>query len=257
MNNQTQALYLVSSSPTQNNASIIEETDDDVTFATILQVGDILNRNNKIYPTSEIENATINDPRICDMIRRRCWFGESNHPQDKDLSRQMRVERKNVSHSIIGMTKHNNTFKGTILTTRSEDGKHLKGCVDQGSVVAFSMRGLHRLEKTHDGHFKVSQLKVLTYDWVDYPGFAQAQMVPANESVMFVTKEAAKEVMKSEDLATESADILAAYEDVLNDDIGAITRSESGLVFHAKNSGDIINLTASRALTKSILNSIF
>jgi hypothetical protein len=242
-------VYMVQSSSQQNKASIIEETDKDVTFRTILQTGDKVNINRKIYPSDEIYNATIGDPRICRMMQMRTWWGEAGHPLSQQIDRQLSLDMSNRSHSILSMERKGNKFYGTVITTRDERGMAMKGDIDQGDILSFSMRGLHKLDKNRDGYWVVSKLRVFTYDWVPFASHEEAHMVPANESASIITREAIDAV-----LASESASILSEFEDILGEEVTHSEKNGDCLILKGKSG--IIGIKATREYTRSILSDI-
>lgn len=246
------SVYMVQTQSTQNKASIISNSDESVIFKACLQQGDFLNLNNKIYPSTEIRMATIDDERFSRMMAMHSLWGEANHPMQQSLDRQLYIDMKNVSHSINSMEQKGHDFYGIIQSAPTVEGKALKGFIDQGTIASFSMRGLHKIERNPEGHYVVKQLRVLTYDWVPAPSNPRAHMCPANESSKLISKEAVLTV-----LASESVGALSEFEDLLQSDIKTAKKTESGIVLQGNDPSKLIGINASRALTRSILNSIF
>jgi len=249
------SVFLAQNFEARSNPSIIRETDDDVTFRCILQDGDTLNRNRKIYPTEMIE-AALQDPLLQEAMQCGTLYGEAGHPFDTNIKRQLYIDYGNVSHAINKIDRKTNKFYGDVTTTANNQGSWMKKEVDKGKVLSFSMRGLHKLKQEGD-HFRVVNLKIATYDWVPVPSHAVARMCSARESVEAFAKldehpvsdEALKEV-----LASEGINSLFAIEDMLDSEVKSATVENKVLKVHG-NSG-IMSFSNLRSKTLSILDDV-
>lgn len=246
----TPTIYMVQSSSNQTKPSIIKETPYDIEFRACLQTGDVLNRNSKIYPSEQIHLASQQEA-FQDQIRRRCLFGEFNHPMSPSLDRQLYLDTKRMSHSILTFERKNKDFYGNILTTRAGQGSDLMGVIQQGSVVGFSLRGLHKLVKNPNNptQFIVKDLRIFTYDVVTFPSHKTSTMVAATESAAVVPKETIDAV-----LASENAGTFGMYQDLLNDDISDVRISQESLTFAVCDS--VVAIKASKTRTLDILKSL-
>jgi hypothetical protein len=246
-------IYLLQSSQGQSKPSIIRATDKDIEYMACLQDGDEVNRNRKIYPCARISEA-LQHEAVQDQLRRRCWYGEANHPLHPDMNRQLWLDMKNVSHTILDVTQKNNKFVGRILTWREGEGLAQKGAIEQGGILAFSMRGIHKLIKDPNDrrNFLVAALRIFAYDWVPFPSHRSATMIAANESAeeMLVTTEALEAV-----LASEGAGPLGVFSDFLGSDITQSKLTSSGISF-GNNEGAIIGVTAKRKITQDIMREL-
>jgi len=249
------SVFLAQNIEAKSNPSIIRETDDDVTFRCILQDGDTLNRNRKIYPTELIE-AALQDPLLQEAMQCGTLYGEAGHPFDTNVKRQLYIDFSNVSHSIMKIDRKNNKFYGDLTTTANNNGSWMKKEVDKGKVLSFSMRGLHKLKQEAD-HFRVVNLKIATYDWVPVPSHAAARMCSARESVnpfmklddIPVTDEAIKEA-----LASEGINSLFAIEDMLGGEIEKATVKNN--VLQVKGGTGMMSFTGLRSRTLSVLDDV-
>jgi len=250
------SVFLANNFEARSNPSIIKETDDDVTFRAILQDGDILNRNRKIYPTGLID-AALNDPLLQEALQCGTWYGEAGHPFDTSIKRQLYTDYTKVSHAIMKLDKKANKFYGDITTTVNQNGSWMKKEVDKQKVLSFSMRGLHKLKQEQD-HFRVVNLKITTYDWVPVPSHAAARMVSATESPnpfiklddIAVTDEQVKEVLGSEGINS-----LFAIEDMLDGKVQ--TASINKGVVNLKGGNGMISICDLRSKTFSVLDDVF
>ena len=213
------SVFLAQNIEARSNPSIIRETDDDVTFRCILQDGDVLNRNRKVYPTEMIA-AALKDPLLQEAMQCGTWYGEAGHPFDTNIKRQLYTDYGNVSHAINKVDQKANKFYGDVTTTANTNGSWMKKEVDKGKVLSFSMRGLHKLKQEGD-HFRVVNLKIATYDWVPVPSHAAARMCSARESVEWLNSHPVTDEAIKECLASEGINSLFSIEDMIGSEIKA------------------------------------
>ena len=248
------SIYLINESTSKvTNPSIIASTAEDITFRACMQEGDMLNRNNKIYPANILEAAS-KEPLIQTQLATKTWYGEANHPNTDDLKRQMWLDHKNISHSLRTYVRKGNNFYSDVLTFRNEMGKSMKGAVEQGSTLSFSLRGLHKLgKKPNSTALIVEALRMFCYDWVTFPAHPGANMVSAAESVnfsIFIGKQELQTV-----LASEGVSPLGALEDFVQADItsGKFNVGLRSLSMKVNDNTIVIPL---RSITSSIITDI-
>lgn len=190
-----------------------EKDGKDITFYALMQEGDTPNRNNKIYPADVVWKAAQTD-FVQIQIGTKSWVGEANHPLDKSLNRQLWIDKKNVSHTMLSFERKGNNFYSIVRSYRNEVGRSLMGALDQDAKVAFSLRGVHKLEKNARGINVVKELAMYTYDWVDFPAHhnAYSQHIIARESadLIVVTTDWLETA-----LANESPDLRNMLEDFM------------------------------------------
>jgi len=246
------SVFLAQNIEAKSNPSIIRETDNYVVFRAVLQDGDVMNRNRKIYPSDIIE-AALNEPLLQEAIQCGTLYGEAGHPFITDLKRQLYIDYSNVCHSIMKIDRKGNKFYGDMMTTDTSQGKFMKGEVDRGKILSFSMRGLHKLKHEHD-HFRVEKLKIATYDWVPVPSHAVAKMVPATESAaegwgVPVSEEEIKTVLASEGIGS-----IMAVEDLLDDTPSVVGVKNDAVIIKPACSSAMLTLTSCRKKTLSLLD---
>lgn len=251
-NSTAPEIYMVQTSTQQSKPSIIRETNDDIEFRACLQEGDKLNRNNKIYPSALIAKAAAQEA-IQEQLRMRCWHGEANHPMAPDINRQLYIDNKNISHTILSFEQKGSNFYGNILTWPEGQGKAMKGAIKQGGIISFSLRGLHKLVKDPNraGSFIVNDLRIFTYDWVDFPSHHGAHMVPASESAAWHKEAKVPVELINRVLASESAGVLGMYQDFFQNDLEA-SITKDGLILKAND--DFANIRLKNKITKSIIS---
>ena len=248
-------IFLINTSASQAKPSIIRQTDKEIEFRTIWQHGNVLNRNNKIYPSDIIWNAAQQTP-IQEQLKRRCWYGEANHPMSPSIERQLYTDMKNVSHIILTFEREGDIFKGNALTFGSAMGPSMYAAIDQGGIISFSLRGLHKLVRDPNDQRRmlVKDLRIFCYDWVTFPSHEDAHMIPANESAKIFEKRLPKELINTV-MASENAGVLEQYEDFLDEEIKDSSVEDSSLIL--KSSHNTLNIKLKNKITTDILNEFF
>ena len=132
------------------------------------------NQNGRRYPEDIYEAAY---EELMPKIRERRLCGELDHPQDYD-----EVRLSNVSHVITdcGITEDNGIKKiyGTVELLDTPAGMIAQALVKAGINLGISSRGVGATKQVRDG-VDVTQLKLITYDLVADPSFANAVLTPA------------------------------------------------------------------------------
>jgi len=249
-------IFLINTSSSQAKPSIIRQTDKDIEFRTIWQHGNVLNRNNKVYPSDIIWNASQQAP-IQEQLRRRCWYGEANHPMSPSIERQLYTNMANVSHTILTYERDGDIFKGNALTYRKNGQPGpMYDAIDQGGIISFSLRGLHKLIRDPNDQRRmiVKDLRIYTYDWVQFPSHEDAHMIPANESAAIFEKRLPKELINTV-LASENAGLLDEYEDFLDEEVQETGVQDNSLII--KTPSNFVNIKLKNKITTDILNEFF
>jgi hypothetical protein len=128
----------------------------------------------------------LDAPHIRDLVSRKSWYGEAGHPISKDMNRLKEVKQTNISHIILEKTANASTVEGLVETAATHVGKDFMGLIDQGSKVAFSMRGFGKTVALNEGGgitLVTRPMRITCYDWVVYPSHESAVMKTIRESV--------------------------------------------------------------------------
>lgn len=157
--------------------SVQKKSIDTLEFITVLQEADAPNRNGRIYPKRVLEKA-LDAPNIRERLATKTWYGEANHPLDNSVQRQMTIDLRNVAFIIKEIWWEGNILKGRCETANTAVGRDMKGLIEQGCRVAFSLRAqgnVHTnpttgLVEVEDG------LQILGYDWIQVPSHSKAFM---------------------------------------------------------------------------------
>ena len=154
------------------------KTKDILECIVVLQECDAPNRNGRIYPKKVLE-AALSSPNIKERLATKTWYGEANHPiNDPSLQRQMTIDQRNIAFIITEIWWEGNLLKGRIETANTAVGRDMKGLIEQGCKVAFSLRAQGKVHKNPmTGYVEVEEgLQILGYDWVQVPSHAKAYM---------------------------------------------------------------------------------
>jgi hypothetical protein len=167
--------YIAENTSGFNKPEIKEKSKNYIKIETILQDFD-LNRNGRLYEQSLFSTA-LEDENIKEMKARKSWFGEAGHPFSTEIQRLANIEQTRISHIILSTSIENNSVIGVVESANTFVGKNdFKGLVEQGSKVAFSMRGFAKSLKKENKEIVQAPLKIITYDWVVFPSHKSAVM---------------------------------------------------------------------------------
>ena len=100
-------------------------------------IGDVKNRNGRIYPLPILEPEV--ERYMNEMVSTGRALGECGHPSSPSIN----LER--VSHRITELNKNKNVFEGKALITSTPMGNILKGLIESGAKIGVSTRGLGSL----------------------------------------------------------------------------------------------------------------
>lgn len=99
------------------------------------------------------------------------------HPLKPDMQRQMYYDQSNISHIVTKVHWEGLKLKGEVETANTQRGKDFKGLIDQGSLVAFSLRAVGPVVENKGDHVIVKDpLTMFCFDWVVHPSHACAYM---------------------------------------------------------------------------------
>ena len=132
-----------------------------------------LNQNGRRYPEDIYESAY---EELLPKIREKRLLGELDHPLDYD-----EVRLANVSHVIteceIVEDRGVKKIFGTVELLDTPAGMIGQALVKAGIPIGISSRGIGATRQVRDG-VEVTQLKLITYDLVAEPSFANAILSP-------------------------------------------------------------------------------
>ena len=177
----------ISESAVSSNASISAKNPNTIEFIAVLQEADTPNRNGRIYPKEALERA-LQAPQIQERLRNLNFFIEAGHPPaDASIARQTSINPKNIAAIVKELWWEGNLLKGRIQTADTAIGRDMKGLIEQGSRVAFSLRAQASLGRDHVTGKQVVQdpINIVTYDWVVNPSHEKAYL----ESIAETTRD--------------------------------------------------------------------
>jgi len=89
------------------------------------------------------------------------------HPISKDIVRQSNIDQTRISHIMSKLWMEDLLVKATVESANTACGRDFRGLIEQGSNVAFSMRGFSKAVQENNGVIDVlGPLKIICYDWI-------------------------------------------------------------------------------------------
>nr|DAR71396.1 MAG TPA: Prohead core protein serine protease [Caudoviricetes sp.] len=127
-------------------------------------------RNETIYPVHEFKNA-IEDSRIRQQLATGSLYGEHDHPiNPQDLKRWSIIDMDNTSFRWNNLwIENDNELWGEVQTVPINGNKLFK-CIASGEYPSFSVRVLAEGHPGDGGTIVLSDIILITIDWVRYPG---------------------------------------------------------------------------------------
>lgn len=154
------------------NTKIVSSGNDRVIAEGVLQTGEEINRNIRVYKTKDLKSE-INSKRTIELINAGYFRGESGHPTDSSLIRQQTIVPSNTCVNFRKIWVEGNDVKAHFEGTYNELGDFFDKDLRAGFKPAFSLRALGRV-KVDGGKNYVEDLKIITYDHVIYPSHPNA-----------------------------------------------------------------------------------
>lgn len=171
-----------------------------VKFRTLLQTGDEVNGNKRIYQSALLKKGIES---ITPMVHANYLVGEMDHPlmsgnPKTDVVRHHIVLYEKASHFFKKVFMDGNTVIGELETTSTQPhGYNLAGLILDGVIVGFSLRGTGDQRPAPGGAIYVTDpFKMITYDSVSNPSHAKARMTEV------MTENFKFDDLESEDIAT-------------------------------------------------------
>lgn len=134
---------------------------------------DTLNQNGRIYPQQIYEDALKS---LYPKVESRSLLGECDHPIEYD-----EVRLSNVSHVITKLECREGKVFGEVELLDTPAGKVVQSLVEAGVPIGISSRALgDAIEE--NGHEKVTDMQLITYDLVADPSFQTAVLNEVSKS---------------------------------------------------------------------------
>lgn len=166
--------YLLAEETNTNVEFTIKETNHNgfVIAEGILQEGDQLNRNRRMYPTSELAKS-VQSPRTRELISTGNLKGEAGHPSDASLQRQTKIDPTLEQVWYTKMWMDGNYVKAHFRGTNNNLGRSFNDDLKDGQKPSFSLRAVGSLVN-EGGKMVVSRMQMITYDRVYFPSHSKA-----------------------------------------------------------------------------------
>lgn len=181
--NEHPVAYMINESsvpPDAISCDIIKKDDDFVVAETVLQVAEILNRNRRYYSTEDLHGQIYGD-RWSELVKAGYACGEAGHPLDMNLARQQKIDPTLTCVQYIKCWMEGPVVKAWCRGTFNELGKTFNKDLKAGKKPAFSLRSLGSI-RINNGRSQVTNLRLITYDFVIYPSYVQAYVQGIVES---------------------------------------------------------------------------
>jgi hypothetical protein len=208
--------FLIQESAFSAAPVIQKKNSNTVEFIAVLQEADKPNRNGRIYYKKVLEEA-LQSPYVQERLRTNSFYGECGHPTDTSVQRQMTIDQRNIAFLIKEFWWDGNLLKARVETANTSIGRDMKGLIEQGSRVAFSLRAQGNVH--HDSQLNAtiveSPIQIATYDWVVNPSHDKAFMETICEETrcsMFGVKESRSLVLAESVKLFESGRMIALNE---------------------------------------------
>jgi len=144
---------------------------------------DEISRNGSMYASEGYWSAINDSMFIQEKLKRGCLYGELGHP-DPNCSRErfLKVDDNNVSHRNLNLKRNGNRIYGDVQAMKPK-GDILWDRFIKGVNIAMSTRILtpnfeeRQLPNGQSYVYKHGQMRFVSFDSVDLPGFKQASVV--------------------------------------------------------------------------------
>jgi hypothetical protein len=167
--------FLIQESAMSVMPQISKRNENTVEFIAVLQEANRANRNGRIYRKEVLEQA-LAAPYVQERLRTNSFFSEAGHPMDTSVQRQMTIDQRNIACLIKEFWWEGDLLKAKVETANTAIGRDMKGLIEQGSRVAFSLRAQGNVH--HDPMLNAtvveSPIQIATYDWVVNPSHDKA-----------------------------------------------------------------------------------
>ena len=130
-----------------------------------VQIAGKQNGNNRVYPREVLQKAI---EKVQPIVKSRQMIGELDH-----ISAELNPQNpyplvSRASHLILDLWMEGDKVKANILILPTIYGKQLLAILKAGGKVGISLRGLGDV----DNFGNVSELDILTYDFVSFPSYS-------------------------------------------------------------------------------------
>jgi hypothetical protein len=167
--------FLIRESAFSATPSVLKHNPNTVEFIAVLQEADVPNRNGRIYYKKVLTEA-LESPYVQERLRTKSFYLEAGHPLDTSVQRQMTIDQRNIAAILLEYWWEGNLLKGRLETANTAVGRDMKGLIEQGSRVAFSLRaqGNVHFDPAINATVVQSPIQIATYDWVVNPSHDKA-----------------------------------------------------------------------------------
>jgi len=170
-------MFLIQEVTSVTTPELLREQKEDgrwkIHFRAILQTCDETNRNKRIYPKQDLQEAI---EAVRDRVEQRAFLGELDHPaMTSDMSRQATVLFKEASHVFTRIWFQGKEVWGQGETLATPNGQILTALIKDRVPIGFSLRALGQVQEGPSGVKVVKKpILVVAYDAVSKPSHEKA-----------------------------------------------------------------------------------
>ena len=160
----------------RSNAPLIStKTDKDYILEGQFTTFDILNENQRIYQWKEFEPHL---KMLQEKIKRsNGLLGDADHPESPTSAPSLKTAAILIEH--LEYDPKNNCVNGRVSVLDTDAGKNIRKLIDRGYKISISSRALGSVRENKT----VEIQRLITYDLVAEPGFANATLTKVNENL--------------------------------------------------------------------------
>lgn len=164
--------HIIHEDATESDIQLVSDKGNRIVAEATMQDGDAQNRNTRWYKTHDLKKE-IDAPRQQELIEAHEMKGECGHPTDPSITRQQTILPTLTCFRMDKLWMDNNLVKAYVRGTNNALGEEFDMDLREGGKKAFSLRALGSIS-VEGGRNYVSNLKIITYDYVIYPSHKKA-----------------------------------------------------------------------------------
>lgn len=155
----------------------------------VLQRGETLNQNGRIYPSPILKREVMNYQK---KIAEGLAYGECDHPESTV------IELKNVSHLIREAYMQGNIVYGKLEVLNTPSGMIIQRILEHGGRIGVSSRGLGSTRKINGHEVVQDDFQLICWDFVSEPSVPGAYMNKVMEGKLIHPGQLMVEVRKQD-----------------------------------------------------------
>ncbi len=176
--------YFIHEAAVASNVRIGAQTPiNTLEFTAVLQEAGRKNRNGRIYFKKVIDEG-LKAPYVQERLETSTFYGEAGHPLDTSPKRQASIDHRNIAYIVKSWWWEGDLLMGKCETANTDCGRDMKGLIEQGCKVAFSLRARGDVypDANLNAQVVASPIQIISFDWVINPSHDKAFIQSISES---------------------------------------------------------------------------